>query len=174
MIIGVDTGHDASCCLIDETGEIVYAIMEERITRVKHQSGFPVKGVLNKKVRAIVYSWEFSFKNKAKQIFFEFPKYITNPSAFIINFYSMIKAKKSFKIYKKYKRIPCFNVEHHLAHASSAYFFSPLKDALTLVLDGRGEYASMTLFDKNLKKLEQTILPHSIGIFYSHMENLLV
>ena len=40
-ILGVNSGHDASACLLAD-GEIVAIAAEERFTRIKHDSGFPV------------------------------------------------------------------------------------------------------------------------------------
>ena len=43
-IIGIHDGHNASACLI-KNGEIITAIGEERLTRNKHQYGFPFKSI---------------------------------------------------------------------------------------------------------------------------------
>ena len=40
-ILGVNCGHDASACLLAD-GEIVAIAAEERFTRIKHDSGFPM------------------------------------------------------------------------------------------------------------------------------------
>ncbi len=182
MIIGLGSGHDASCCLIDDSGNIIYAIAEERIKRVKHQTGFPKEGVdecikiaknLNHKIEAIVYCWNLSPQNITKKIISDFPSYLTKPSFMILDIISMFRVKKAFGICNSYKNIPCYFINHHLSHASSAFFFSPFKNALTLVLDGRGEYSSMTLFDKDLNKLEDSFNPFSIGVFYSALTQLL-
>lgn len=43
-IIGIHDGHNAAVALIRD-GEIVHALQEERVSRVKNQHGFP-KGIL--------------------------------------------------------------------------------------------------------------------------------
>ena len=40
-ILGIHLGHDATACLINDKGEIVAAIAEERLTRIKYHTGFP-------------------------------------------------------------------------------------------------------------------------------------
>ncbi|QIZ20806.1 hypothetical protein E5R92_03280 [Candidatus Pelagibacter giovannonii] len=45
LILGVNAFHaDSSACLIKD-GEILFAIEEERINRIKHWSGFPVESI---------------------------------------------------------------------------------------------------------------------------------
>lgn len=43
-ILGVNTGHDASACLLVD-GTIVAIAAEERFTRIKHDSGFPMAAI---------------------------------------------------------------------------------------------------------------------------------
>ena len=40
-ILGIHCGHDATASLIDEKGKVVFAIAEERLSRVKYHAGFP-------------------------------------------------------------------------------------------------------------------------------------
>lgn len=60
-------------------------------------------------------------------------------------------------------------VEHHLAHAASAFLPSPYESAAVLTLDGRGEMAttSYSLGEGNsLIRIEQVNMPHSLGLLY--------
>ena len=59
--------------------------------------------------------------------------------------------------------------EHHVSHASSAFFPSPFEEALILTLDGVGEWATSTLaVEKNqIKILKEIHFPHSLGLLYS-------
>ena len=61
-------------------------------------------------------------------------------------------------------------VNHHLAHAVSAYFHSNLTDALVLAIDGSGEIDTTTWWearDRKLTLLHAVKTPHSLGWFYS-------
>jgi len=63
-------------------------------------------------------------------------------------------------------------VEHHIAHAASAFFVSPFEQAAVLTLDGRGEKAttSYSLGSGNtLKWLGQVNVPHSLGFLYEEV-----
>ncbi|HLX58041.1 MAG TPA: carbamoyltransferase C-terminal domain-containing protein [Ktedonobacteraceae bacterium] len=67
-------------------------------------------------------------------------------------------------------------VEHHLAHAASAFLPSPFESAAILTLDGRGERAttSYNLGDGNsLIRLGQVNFPHSLGLLYEQVTQYL-
>ena len=50
IILGINDAHDASACLIKD-GKLVFAIQEERLTRIKNMGGFPIFSV--KKIRSV-------------------------------------------------------------------------------------------------------------------------
>jgi carbamoyltransferase len=67
-------------------------------------------------------------------------------------------------------------VEHHLAHAASAFLVSPFKDAAVLTLDGRGEKATTGYWlgnDTVLQLLGQVNFPHSFGLLYEQVTDYL-
>jgi carbamoyltransferase len=67
-------------------------------------------------------------------------------------------------------------VEHHIAHAASAFYPSPFKEAAVLTLDGRGELASTSYFVGNgnsLEKIGEVCMPHSLGMLYEKMTTYL-
>jgi carbamoyltransferase len=67
-------------------------------------------------------------------------------------------------------------VNHHLAHAASAFFPSPYSKAAVLTLDGRGEKATTGYFigDGNeLKQLATVDMPHSLGMLYEKITTYL-
>jgi len=63
-------------------------------------------------------------------------------------------------------------VEHHMAHAASAYLPSPYMDAAVMTLDGRGELATTTYNmgqQNELLRIGQVNLPHSFGLLYERL-----
>ncbi|UKT62592.1 carbamoyltransferase family protein [Pedobacter mucosus] len=63
-------------------------------------------------------------------------------------------------------------VNHHTAHAASAFFPSPYHNAAILTLDGRGETSSTTYSIGNgteMKKISEVPLPHSLGLLYERI-----
>jgi carbamoyltransferase len=67
-------------------------------------------------------------------------------------------------------------VDHHLAHAGSAYFPSSFDHAAILVLDGRGETASTSFSigkDEHIERIHQVNVPHSLGLMYEEVTRYL-
>jgi carbamoyltransferase len=61
-------------------------------------------------------------------------------------------------------------IEHHRAHATSAYFLCGSSSAAALVIDGVGEYDTTTIWsgiNGELEKLHSEPLPNSLGYFYA-------
>jgi carbamoyltransferase len=62
------------------------------------------------------------------------------------------------------------HVDHHFAHAASAYFCSGREECLVLVVDGMGEMQSASIYharNGSLEKLKEIPARDSIGILYS-------
>lgn len=63
-------------------------------------------------------------------------------------------------------------VDHHTAHAASAYLPSPFSEAAVMTLDGRGEVATTTysLGNRNtMHRIGQVDMPHSLGLLYERV-----
>lgn len=69
----------------------------------------------------------------------------------------------------------CF-VEHHLAHAASAYYPSRFDRATALVLDGVGEVSSSSVWlveNGRFRLVREILLPNSLGYLYAAMTEFL-
>src|SRR3989440_3112811 len=67
-------------------------------------------------------------------------------------------------------------VEHHIAHATSAFHASPFDEAAVLTLDGRGERATTSYslgHGNQLHRLGQVNFPHSLGLLYERVTEYL-
>ncbi|HSJ59229.1 MAG TPA: carbamoyltransferase C-terminal domain-containing protein [Anaerolineae bacterium] len=71
-------------------------------------------------------------------------------------------------------------VEHHAAHAASAFLPSPFEHAAIMTLDGRGERAATTFGRGDsrpgaplFERLAQVDVPHSLGMLYEHFTDYL-
>ena len=90
----------------------------------------------------------------------------------LLSFYfnSVIKYKKVISIIKQnFPKLKVSFVRHHLAHAISAYFNSGFQKANIIVMDGKGENDTVTIFkaDKNkIIEISKTSWPISLGYFY--------
>lgn len=83
--------------------------------------------------------------------------------------------RKRFLVAGKTNWKVCF-VEHHLAHAASAFFPSPFDEAAILSIDGIGE-TSCTLMalgaGTEIKKFKELLYPNSLGFFYEEITTFL-
>lgn len=67
-------------------------------------------------------------------------------------------------------------VEHHIAHAASAFHASPFQRAAVLTLDGRGEKATTGYYigdGNDLHAIGQVNFPHSLGLLYEDVTGYL-
>lgn len=67
-------------------------------------------------------------------------------------------------------------VNHHVAHAASAFFPSPFTEAAVMTLDGRGEKATTGYFigkGNALQQLATVDMPHSLGMLYEKITTYL-
>jgi carbamoyltransferase len=172
--------HDSSAALLKD-GVIVAAVQEERFTRKKHDTSFPINSI-----RYCLQSQNISADDleyigfyekpllKFERVLFQhlemFPKSF---KTFLSSTPSWINEKlrviKTIRKELKYKKDILF-VEHHLSHAASAFLVSPFEEAAIVTLDGVGEWTTTTYgFGKNngLELLKEIKFPHSIGLLYS-------
>jgi carbamoyltransferase len=73
-------------------------------------------------------------------------------------------------------RQPIHFVNHHLAHALSAYLMSDFDEAGVLVVDGRGAREATTLWHargNEVRLLETYEYPNSLGVFYAGITDML-
>jgi len=67
-------------------------------------------------------------------------------------------------------------VEHHIAHAASAFFPSPFSHAAVLTIDGRGEKTTTSYYvgeGNELTKISEVLMPHSLGLLYEEVTSYL-
>ncbi len=184
--------HDSAAVLIKE-GEVISAVQEERFSRKKHDSRFPKNSI-----KYILSSRNIDLRDIDNIIYYEKPlltferlleTYVaTVPrglSSFVAAMQIWLKQKLFLKndLKTKFKSIqkefapdqkphlPEFLFsEHHLSHASAAYYPSPFDDAAILCMDGVGEWATTSAWigEKNLiYPLWEISFPHSLGLLYS-------
>lgn len=172
--------HDASAALLKD-GVIVAAAEEERFTRKKHDSSFPLHAIAfclksqNITIHDISYIGFYEkpflkFERVLLQHVAAFPKSIkTFVSAMPSWMTEKLRVVQTIRKKLKYKKDILF-VEHHLAHAASSFLVSPFKHAAIVTLDGVGEWTTTTYGrgdDTEIHLMKHIQFPHSIGLLYS-------
>ncbi len=172
--------HDSAACLLKD-GKIIAAAAEERFTRKKHDNSFPINAINFCLNFAKIKPNDVDYIAFYEKPFQKFDRIITTavktyPYGFI-NFYkalpewitTKLRLPKTIRKKLRYNN-ELFFINHHLSHASSAFFLSPFEEAAIVTVDGIGEWNSVGIFygNKNKIKLLKSIkFPHSLGLFYS-------
>lgn len=187
-ILGVSALYHDSAAALVEDGKIIAAAQEERFTRKKHDSGFPVNAInycLKEGKTSLGEIDHVAFYDKP---FLKFERLLETYLAFAPSgFQSFRKAlpvwlkeklfqktlitKELAKLYPDYpwEQKLLFG-EHHQSHAASAFYPSPFEEAVVLTMDGVGEWATTSVGIGRGNKLEmvkEIHFPHSIGLLYS-------
>jgi len=179
--------HDSAACLVID-GEVVAAAQEERFSRIKHDAAFPHEAIgfcLSRGGVGITDLDHVVFYDKP---FLKFERLLETYVAFAPRGFRSFKMAMPVWLREKLfqKRILCdeikkfaaeFNVEkqllfceHHMSHAASAFYPSPFHDAVTLTMDGVGEWATTSAGlgrGSELVLQKEIHFPHSLGLLYS-------
>ena len=185
-ILGLNAFHgDAAAALVID-GELVNAVEEERLNRVKHCAGFPAlaarwcledAGLDPRRPRprrdrprpAREHRREGRAHDPRPAEPALRPRTVSRMRRKVRDVGARSWPKRSASKPEEL-RAEFHNVEHHLAHAASAFFVSPFDEAAVLTLDGFGDFASSMLAHgrgNRLEVLERVLFPHSLGIFYT-------
>jgi carbamoyltransferase len=177
--------HDSSACIVRD-GELLFAVAEERLSRVKHDARFPHQaiqacldfaGARAQELDEVCFGWQTAgpvYRHDLKL-------YVTGgwpiSSMNVLNstrhFLSMWHQKsgataftRRFGATKARMRF----VDHHLAHAISAYGCSGFDEAAVIVMDGRGAWEATSMWRGRNGVVEHGLtipFPDSLGLFYS-------
>lgn len=180
--------HDSAAALLKD-GEIIAAAQEERFTRIKQDSEFPINAVNYCLDRAGITPEELDGVVYYEKPFVKFERILETAMAHVpFSMRSFINAmpvwlnKKLFipsqidKHFEKKLKCPIYFTSHHESHCASAFFPSPYEEAAILCLDGVGEWDTTTwgIGKGNKIEIKQKIeFPHSLGLLYSALTGFL-
>ena len=182
-ILGISAFYHDSAAALVRDGEIIAAAQEERFSRKKHDSRFPVN--------AVDYCLEaggLTAEQLDYVVFYEKPlvkferlleTYIAYAPRGFRQFLMAIPLWLRQKLHLpremdkalkgRYKGRYVF-VEHHESHAASAFFPSGFDEAAILTMDGVGEWATASFGTGKGNRIQLTNVihfPHSLGLLYS-------
>jgi carbamoyltransferase len=183
-ILGLNAYHgDAAAALVVD-GKLLAAAEEERFNRVKHVAGFPSLAAAWCLAEAGLKAEQLDHiavgRDPRANIGAKVRRTIRHrPSVSYVRERLSNQARVSeagnavadaLGVDRGSLRAKVHNVEHHRAHAASAFYVSPFEDAAVLTVDGFGDFASTMLAvgkGTNLEVLDRVLFPHSLGIFYT-------
>jgi carbamoyltransferase len=191
-ILGIHIGHDSSAALIVD-GRIVADVAEERFNRIKHYCELPIRSIdycLKSQNLTIKDIDMVAVPTGGSMPELNFLLELTGNrrekkggAGGVMDFARRVLKKATPKppIYIKTfplpSSVPIIHVEHHLAHAASAYYTGTTKDKqLIVTMDGLGDNVSIALWrgeNGKITLLKKYSTDASLGWFYSNVTEAL-
>ncbi len=193
-IIGISCYYHDSAAALIQNGIVLSAIQEERLSRIKHDSSFPINSI-----KEILRINKLNLSEIDYIVFYEKPfvkferlmdTYVSFAPRGIRSYLKSMPLWISEKLFQKKNIINQLNSiekikniekkikfsEHHLSHAASAFYPSPFKEALILTIDGVGEKVTTSVAigkGSDIKITKEIHFPHSLGLLYSSFTHFL-
>jgi carbamoyltransferase len=183
--------HDSSACIVRD-GELLFAVAEERLSRLKHDASFPhlaIRASLDfaktnpGQLDEVCFGWPAPgplFRHDLKcfatlRMPFSYLQVLNSTRYFASMWHQGGGAKRFAQIFGATKARMRF-VGHHLAHALSAYAYSGFDEAAVVVMDGRGAWEATSIWHGRDGRMEHVMtipFPDSVGYFYSEFTEYL-
>lgn len=180
--------HDSAAALLRD-GELVAASMEERLSRKKHDNGFPSRaidfclergGITGQDLDYVVFYEKPMVKigRILQTALGTFPRSWDFWRESVIAYTSeKFWIKSLLQQYLGVRADQILFCDHHMSHAASAFFASPYEEAAVLTVDGVGEWTTTTMGyavanwngsgENKIDLFWEQRFPHSIGLLYS-------
>lgn len=177
--------HDSAVAVVEGSRILAFA-EEERFNREKHTGAFP-DGALHwalasqgldlsdvDEVAFYVRPWLLIAARAVEALRYlprSVPHFLARSPANLLGFLRVgSRLRHAALPARNGHRFRVRPVDHHLAHAASAFHVSGFDEAAILSLDGAGERIT-TWFGRGagnrIERLHAIVLPHSLGLFYS-------
>jgi carbamoyltransferase len=187
-ILGISAFYHDSAAALIEDGRITAAAQEERFSRTKHDSRFPVNAIryclaeagigLGGVDHVVFYDKPFLKFERLVETYLTFAPRGFKSFRMAIPLWLREKLFLKDLLTKELGRLEgrdgwnekLLFSEHHLSHAASAFFPSPFEEAVVLTMDGVGEWATTSAAignGNNIAVHKEIHFPHSLGLLYS-------
>src|SRR5713226_5786909 len=188
IILGLNAFHGDSAAALVRDGVLVAAAEEERFRRIKHWAGFPSQAIAYCLREAGVRPGDIDHvavnQDGRAQSLRKLGYLLSHPPRpGLVQERLAIRGKRrgvrellEGAFPGESIRSEFHNVEHHLAHLSSAFHVSPFEEATIVSVDGFGDFASAAWGKGRGTALSidgRVLFPHSLGIFYQSMTQYL-
>jgi carbamoyltransferase len=183
--------HDSSACIVRD-GELLFAVAEERISRRKHDARFPqlaIQACLDfakvsaSQIDEVCFGWQHAgpvyrhdLKLYATGQWPLSPMNVLNSSRHFLSMWHQQSGAAPFRRIFGSGKTRFRYVDHHLAHALSAYAYSGFDDAGIVIMDGRGAWEATSIWYGHAGRLDHVLTvnwPDSLGLFYAQFTGFL-
>lgn len=184
IILGLNLFHaDASAAILID-GDLIFAVAEERLNRKKHYAGFPalsIQACLDAAGAKLEDLDHLAIGRRPGSNCWPKVRHALRNPALFTRLARMRSRANTFNDMKeliaKEMGVDCgllrfteHRVEHHIAHAASAFFPSDMDEAACFSCDGSGDFVS-TMFShgrgNRLEPVHRIYSQNSLGIFYT-------
>jgi carbamoyltransferase len=188
IILGLNAFHADSSAALLRDGVLVAAAEEERFRRVKHWAGFPSQSIAyclrDARLRlADVDHVAINQDGRAHRVR-KIAYLVAHPPEIGLVLSRLRNRGQRQQIPELIAeafpgdtfRGAFHNIEHHLAHLSSAFHVSPFEEAVVVSVDGFGDFASAAWGVGRKSDIAidgRVYFPHSLGIFYQALTQYL-
>jgi carbamoyltransferase len=186
LTLGINYGSHDSAAAIARDGEILFATAEERLSRKKHDGAFPLHairaclahvGAQLSDLDEVAFGWQPLAAIRSADL----RNYLTG--AHPMGWWEALRAqsigrieeyqKDGERLFRRHIGSPrngFKRIDHHFAHALSAYPVSGFDEATVVVIDGRGAWEATSIWHgkgTELRLIDMVRFPNSIGLFYA-------
>ena len=173
-ILGINAFHgDSSAALFDD-GQLIAAMEEERLNRVKHWAGFPA-GAIRACVEGAGEIDHVAISRDPRAHFWR--KALRGAASPALWGKLASRVRNNVRVARAGDALAALGiggtvhlVEHHRAHLASAFFASPFEEAAVVSIDGFGDFSSVMWGVGRGNRIEvrgSVQFPHSLGLFYT-------
>jgi len=181
-ILGISCFYHESAAALLKDGQVIAASAEERFSRKKHDSDFPIRAIDFCLKKASILAADLDYVVFYEKPFWKFVRILLTTLASYPQAYRLFaKAMITWLADKLWVRSiiaeeididrqKILFVPHHISHAASAFYASGFTTSAILTFDGVGEWTTATIGkgdDLNLEITKEIKFPHSLGLLYS-------
>lgn len=190
-ILGINCSLHQSAAALIRDGMLIAAAEEERFSRKKFDSSFPEKaiayclaeaGIELRDVQYAGFYWQ-PWKGLAKRAWWLVRYFPVS----LQTFWAGKKDRNRTAVFFQHFIVPVrlwlrgfrgrfYFIDHHLAHAASAFFVSPYNHAAICTVDFTGEHCTTSLAvgtGNQIRTIRRSFLPHSLGMMYAALTQFL-
>lgn len=154
IILGLGGTQDDAACALLRDGQLIAAVEEERLTRQAKPGPLPEQAISTCLDIARAAAADVTCVALAR------------PYA----------PELHHELRRRFPQARVALIEHHTAHAASAYYLSPFDRATVLTLDRKGDSRCGALWEAEgpvMQLRQEAVVPDSLGELYSHVTRLL-
>lgn len=188
IILGLNAFHGDSSAALIRDGQLIAAVEEERLRRIKHWAGFPSHAIdycLREAGLCLADVDHVAVNQDSRANFSRKLLYVARSRPSLGLVWDRLRNRRGRSNVETLLATSfpqaCFGgsihrVDHHFAHLSSAFHVSPFDHAVVVSVDGFGDFASAAWgvgHGKDIRDDGRILFPHSLGVFYQALTQYL-